>query len=248
MKTNFAIIHVPHAATAIPKKYLSSYDSSKLSKEFLLMTDHYCDELFHIGFPMIKAKVSRLFCDMERFRDDHIESMAAKGMGAIYTHCSDGSRLRIVLPNEKEKILKKYYDAHHKRLTKKVDEVLEQTNQCLIIDGHSFHPTPLPHEPNQEYHRPDFCIGSDPFHTPTEIVAICKNFLTGAGFTVKENNPFSGTIVPLKHYQKDPRVISIMIEVNRNQYMNEFGEKTEHFTKIKATLAELCKKITDYTK
>lgn len=246
MKTTSAIIHVPHAATAIPKKYLSSYDSSKLSNEFLLMTDHYCDELFHIGFPMIKAKVSRLFCDMERFRDDHIESMAAKGMGAIYTHCSDGSLLRIVLPDEKEKILRKYYDAHHKRLTKTVDKFLEQTNQCIIIDGHSFHPTPLPHEPNQENHRPDFCIGSDPFHTPTEIVTICKNFLTDAGFTVKENNPFAGTIVPLKHYQKDSRVISVMIEVNRSQYMNESGEKTERFTEVKATLKELCKKIADY--
>jgi N-formylglutamate amidohydrolase len=38
--------------------------------------------------------------------------------------------------------------------------------------------------------------------------------------TVKINSPYSGTIIPLKYYQKDKRVKSIMIEINRNLYMD----------------------------
>ena len=35
------------------------------------------------------------------------------------------------------------------------------------------------------------------------------------------NQPFSGTIVPMKHYHKDQRVQSLMIEINRWLYLAE---------------------------
>ena len=35
------------------------------------------------------------------------------------------------------------------------------------------------------------------------------------------NQPFSGTIVPMKHYRKDQRVQSLMIEINRWFYLAE---------------------------
>jgi len=38
------------------------------------------------------------------------------------------------------------------------------------------------------------------------------------GYDVAIDSPFSGTIVPLKHYHKDQRVTSVMIEVNRSLY------------------------------
>ena len=43
-------------------------------------------------------------------------------------------------------------------------------NHCLIIDGHSFPALPLPYELNQTAFRPDFCLGTDDFHTPEELV------------------------------------------------------------------------------
>jgi N-formylglutamate amidohydrolase len=40
------------------------------------------------------------------------------------------------------------------------------------------------------------------------------------GYSVEINAPYQGTIVPAKHYKKDPNVHSIMIEVNRRLYMD----------------------------
>jgi N-formylglutamate amidohydrolase len=41
------------------------------------------------------------------------------------------------------------------------------------------------------------------------------------GYSTARNEPFSGTIIPLKHYRKDQRVQSLMIEINRKLYLNE---------------------------
>jgi N-formylglutamate amidohydrolase len=47
------------------------------------------------------------------------------------------------------------------------------------------------------------------------------------GWRVELNRPYAGTIVPGNFHQKDPRVYSIMVEVNRSLYMNEdTGERS----------------------
>jgi N-formylglutamate amidohydrolase len=58
---------------------------------------------------------------------------------------------------------------------------------------------------------------------------VLKNQLSTAfkahGYDVAIDSPFSGTIVPLKHYHKDQRVLSVMIEVNRSLYASPSGFK-----------------------
>ena len=88
-------------------------------------------------------------------------------------------------------------------------------DHCLIIDGHSFPALPLPYELNQRAFRPDFCIGTDDFHTSEELVATVEKELQSLGYSIARDQPFSGTIVPMKHYQKEQRVQSLIIEVNR---------------------------------
>ena len=41
------------------------------------------------------------------------------------------------------------------------------------------------------------------------------------GYSTARDQPFSGTIVPMKHYRKDQRVQSLMIEINRWLYLGE---------------------------
>ena len=41
------------------------------------------------------------------------------------------------------------------------------------------------------------------------------------GYSTVRNEPFSGTIVPLKYYRKDQRVQSLMIEITRKLYVKE---------------------------
>ncbi len=86
---------------------------------------------------------------------------------------------------------------------------------CLIIDGHSFPALPLPYELNQTDFRPDFCLGTDDFHTPEELVAKVEKISDSYGYSTARDQPFSGAIIPMKHYRKDRRVQSLMIEINR---------------------------------
>ena len=239
---NFTLVHVPHASTIIPKQYLYQFNIHKLSYELKVMTDRYCDELFDNGSTMIKTEVSRLVCDVERFRDDKDEIMANIGMGAVYKSCSDLSLLRKFSNKEKQHILKQYYDTHHNNFEKMVEEKIRLYDKCLIIDGHSFYPTPLPYELNQDKDRPDFCIGTDSFHTSEEMTRKVYEFFSKKGFSVKINKPFAGTIVPMKYYGKDKRVYSIMIEINRKLYMEEPDIKNDSFSYIK-NLVEECVKI-----
>lgn len=230
------IIHIPHASTKIPKKFRKFFCEEKLHNEIDFMTDWFCEELFDLGRERIVFPFSRLVCDVERFRDDREERMSKIGMGAVYKNASDLTPLRSVSRTQKNKILEMYYDKHHSNFTSLVEKCLEANNKCLIIDAHSFYPTSLPYEYCKNSNRPDFCIGTSDFHTPGCVFWTLKKFLNDKGFSVKQNFPFEGTIVPMKFYNKDFRVKSVMIEVNRRLYLNSPGNRNDRFYEIKGIL------------
>ncbi len=238
---NSTLLHIPHASTVIPPQYLSSFESSKLSHEIAVMTDWFCDELFDCCRDKIVFPVSRLVCDVERFRDDKDEIMAQIGMGVTYRSTSDLQRLRNITKTERAEILIRYYDVHHEAFTNAVRDKLDTFGHCLIIDCHSFYPIPLPYEICQQEDRPDFCIGTSVYHTPVSITnALCAT-LESKGFTVSCNSPFAGTIVPIEFYEKNPNVFSVMIEINRRLYMDSTGNKNNDFKKINSIVKECVK-------
>ncbi|NMC56505.1 MAG: N-formylglutamate amidohydrolase [Eubacteriaceae bacterium] len=244
-------MHIPHSSLYIPSHYRSSIilSDKELNIELIKMTDLYCDILFNAPYTTIVFPLSRLICDVERFRDDKDEIMSSKGMGVIYTLTSDNKILKNIDNLNKEEILNKFYDIHHKKLEDYVTNYLDNYNQCLIIDCHSFASKPLPYELNQNKHRPDFCIGTDDFHTPGELSLTAAEFLTTKGFKVKMNEPFSGTIVPIAYYKTNKKVSSIMKEVNRRLYMNEeTGEKIPEFNDTKNVLQQLINIFKEHVK
>ncbi len=238
MSKDCIILHIPHSSLIIPEEALHQYDTSFLQEEFKLMTDRYTDELFSLPYTSIVFPYSRLFCDVERFRDDNKEEMSQKGMGVIYTRTHNNIEYRKVSPEEKSEILTKYYDLHHQKFEKMVEEKLKEYDEAFIIDCHSFNPYPLPHE-NDKTERPDICIGIDDFHTDKRLIQYLKSHFESKNYTVKINSPFQGTIVPLKYYGNNKKVGSIMIELNRNLYMNNLGEKIETFNKLKKDISEV---------
>jgi N-formylglutamate amidohydrolase len=233
------VLHIPHASRRIPARERAALllDGTELARELTAMTDAWTDRLVEgwSSFDNVRrviAPVSRLVCDVERFRDDAAEPMAARGMGAVYTRTSDGRPLRTVTPEERERILRTYYDPHHAALTQAVDDALAKAGACLIIDVHSFPSKPLPYEPDQSSYRPRICIGFDDFHGAFLGDGSWKKAYRRAKFLdyeVKVNEPFSGSIVPLKHFKRDRNVFSVMVEVRRDLYMNEAtGRKHGH--------------------
>lgn len=238
MNKDCIILHIPHSSLTVPEEALHQYDAGFLQEELLLLTDRYTDELFALPYTSIVFPYSRLFCDVERFRDDAQEEMSQKGMGVVYTKNHDNIEYRKVSAEEKEIILCEYYDAHHQKFENLVDEKLKEYGEALIIDCHSFNPYPLPHE-NDKTQRPDVCIGVDDFHTDEKVTLYLKDYFEQKKYSVKINSPFQGTIVPLKHYSKNKKVRSVMIELNRKLYMNRLCEKTGNFQKLKDDISEI---------
>lgn len=243
------ILNIPHASTwitgvrCVPAVHIAAAYGSVMKmvhEELLPMIDWYTDELFinGIGIPIV-APVSRIICDTERFKDDDLEPMAKIGMGVCYAKTHDLKHGYPWQDSQKDYMISNFYDVHHKNLEHAVDRTLYEHGSALILDCHSFSPVPLPYEPDQNPERPDICIGTDPFHTTQELIEKTQRFFLDKGFSVKINSPYAGTIVPLKHLNKERRVRSLMIELNRGLYLEEgTKEKNGFFLTLKQYLKQ----------
>lgn len=245
-KTRNIILHIPHSSKTIPEKEKQHLlvSDQELETELLKMTDLYTDELFefeHAQVTTLRFPISRLIVDPERFIDDQQEAMSSKGMGVIYTKTSDGKKLKEPLSTaHREYLINTYYHHHHRQLANMVHSSLKTEKQPLIIDCHSFPGFPLPYEFEQNTERPDICIGTDDYHTPKMLTDMLIGKLKEYDLEVALNSPFSGSIVPMEFYKTEPRVHSVMIEVNRSLYMDEdTGFKNERFSDIKQTLTSI---------
>lgn len=238
----WAILHVPHASTLIPVEVRDQFllDDESLHGELARLTDHLTDRLFGDGWPtdqIVQSSVSRLVVDVERFDDDDREPMAGKGLGVIYTRASDGRHLRNAVTNElRESLLDRWYRPHHQDLSARVMTAIKQYRRALIIDAHSYPLAPLPYE-DPSFARPQICIGTDPFHTPSAMVDALLAIFQAHGFSVGINTPFKGTMVPVTHYKTDPRCQSVMIEVRRDTYCDDQGDASKKpFAIVKAAI------------
>ena len=232
-----AVLHIPHSSTIIPPDIRRRFliKDALIHRELLRLTHWYTDELFALSPSLalsFRFPISRLVVDPERFVEDNQEVMASRGMGVIYTRTSDGHILRAP-PSDEEKnaLIKQYYNPHHASISKAVSSVLEQCGSCLIIDCHSFPSRPLPIDLDQDPKRPDICIGTDSFHTPDWLYELAKDLFSRRNLSVEKNRPYSGTFVPGEFFHQNSSVCSIMIEVNRRLYFDEAsGEKLATFS------------------
>ncbi len=235
------ILHIPHCCTLIPEKKGYVVSDEVLDNEILLLNDWYTEDLFDFdgGIPIV-ASFNRIFCDVERFADDEKEVMSSVGMSVTYTKCDDGKALRTISADFKNEILTNYYYPHHQKLKNAVTEQLNANDKAIIIDCHSFSNEPFKRDLNHDKPRPDFCIGVDDYHTPRGLYKLAVVGLKMMGYSVKINTPYSGSIVPMEYYQKENRVYSVMVEINRNLYLVPgTNQKNDRYDKIKKDVHKL---------
>ena len=234
------ILHIPHSSTHIPLKDGYIVDDEFLQSEMLKLTDWYTDDLFHSEKDIsVIAPFSRIFCDPERFSDDEQEVMSKVGMGVLYEKSDAGQQMREVSPELREQILSQYYWPHHQALNRAVEQQLERVGHALILDCHSYPDTPLIRDLSQTAERPDFNIGTDGYHTPQELIDFSEKFFEKKGYSLGVDWPYSGSIVPLDYYQKDKRVQTLMLEINRSLYLLEPGnQKSERYEEVKEVVKE----------
>ncbi len=221
------VAHLPHASTVIPDEVRAEFliPHAALSDELLRLTDWYTDELFaglsELGATTFVNRRSRLVFDPERFLDDKVEPMAARGQGVVYWLGSQLQLLREASSSLRARRVEELYRPYHAALDSVVGEMLAEFGQCTVIDCHSFPSLPLRSEIDQSSDRPDICIGTDETHTPPELASALEAAFTAEGFRVGRDWPFSGTFVPSGFYGRDARVRSVMIEVRRDLYLDE---------------------------
>ena len=247
------LVHVPHCSTVIPDGVRRGLllNDQELEIQLLKMTDWFTDELsdhaLALGGMMFVNRLSRLVIDPERFPNDADEVMAKRGMGAVYTKTSDGRSLRHEPSPERQTLLARYFEPYAQAMTEAVGRILQQHGRCLILDAHSFPSSPLPYEPDQVSPRPEICIGTDAFHSPEELIGLIESLCQSEGVRSARNCPFTGTYVPLKYWQTDGKVLSVMIEIRRDLYMDErTGEKSGGFSRTHSLLDKLTELSRDF--
>jgi len=212
------VFHIPHASVNIPTRHDYLISNEEINKEIVKLTDIGTDVIFDIGIDVKKVQFpyNRIFCDVERLPDAD-EVMFDCGRGFFYTKTDDGRDLRTEAIKNAVQVV---YNAHHTELNNAVEEALDNQGVATIIDCHSFSDTPFETDLIKEHNRPDICLGTDDFHTPEWLTTKLKTYFEGLGYSVKINNPYGGTIVPLKYYKKNVNINSIMIEVNRKLFID----------------------------
>ena len=218
------VLHVPHAATTIPRRVRDRIllDEAALAVELSHMTDAGTGEIATAAHGsaspvpwVFRNELSRLVVDPERFPDER-EEMLAAGMGAVYTRTSHGQPLRHPDAGQEADLLQTYFHPYATALADLVDARLAATGSAVIVDLHSYPAAALPYEIHRDRRRPAACLGVDETHTPQWLVDLAARELAVLGEPVV-NEPFAGTYVPQRHYQQDRRVLSIMLELRRDE-------------------------------
>lgn len=219
------IVHLPHASRAIPPDVRRTFTATpdQLARELATITDQLTDRLFAparaLGATLFVNRLSRLVIDPERFRSDADESMAAHGMGAVRLRTVAGDDLRAPdFPSAaREALLVNRYDPYTRALDALAREFVERFGGCLIIDGHSYSPD-VPYLAGS--HSPPICLGFESPHAPDRLI---ETWRAGALRDVAwlPNSPFAGSYVPPSFWSRgDPRVRSVMIEVEKSLYLD----------------------------
>ncbi|MEU8972518.1 N-formylglutamate amidohydrolase [Streptomyces monashensis] len=223
------LLHVPHAARAIPADVRRGIvlDDTALERELDHITDAHTAELAKRAAESAGVtpwrfvnRLSRLVVDPERFPDER-EEMAAVGMGAVYTRTTHKGELRRP-DTDPEPLLERWFRPYARAMTEAVADRLAATGRAVIIDVHSYPTAPLPYELHAEGPRPAVCLGTDAFHTPPHLAEAAREAFAACGETGLDS-PFAGTYVPLEFYGRDSRVGALMVEIRRDTYMAEPG-------------------------
>jgi len=200
------------------QQYINDYNLNSKNNIFQyanIFTNELFKDLYNC-YGGVKNKYSRLFFYPERFEDDNFEKMHQKfKLGWFYENSIlDEKPLRDIKNKQK---IREYFDNHHKVLNHLTNGKLERYKKCTIIDCHSFS--------NERYwfHENisllDICIGFEPNHTDDILVEKIKSQFSN--YNVEINQPYKGSLVPTNYWNKDFRVKSVMIKINKKLYLQD---------------------------
>ena len=222
----FPVFHVPHDGREFPEELMASVrvprEAFMRYHEAMRDTDiiRAVPEAYRGGDMCERFPVSRLLCDVERFIGPE-EIMERYGMGFCYEKAYDGTVIKDVTEELKEKTLA-LYRRHHGRM----DDICARHPRILLFDLHSYADGIVPADLLPEGVRtPDLCIGTDARFTLPELTEIVRKRFEQAGFTVGLNTPYAGCYVPnaVLSGACDTDLAAVMLEIHKRTYCDGEG-------------------------
>ncbi len=221
-KTYAPVFHVPHDGAKFPQELMASVCVPRT--QFLRYHEIMRDIGIHDMIPRaywtasqsVCFPISRLLCDVERFIGSD-EIMEHYGMGFCYERVYDGTFIKTVDDELREKTLL-YYRKHHER----VDRIFRTHKRVLLFDMHSFSEEIIPRDLLHESEDiPDVCIGTDVNHTPEALAAKAESIFSELGFKTARNYPYEGCYLPNAAKTGEVSCIALMLEFNKRIYCDE---------------------------
>lgn len=236
------ILHIPHSSLKLPRVFKQNkfeLHQNQIDEFNFAITDLYTDKLFSCNkFKTVKFKYSRIFCDVEKFADDNKESMSKYGMGVVYTKTNKQQKFFNPTLEYKQTVINKIYYPYHKKLTKIVKNSIRK-NETILVDCHSFSKDII--MGGNTTNLPDICIGinNDKNYALVEYI---KEYFYNLGYKVAINFPYSGTMYPNNINDKNNNLFCVMIEINRNLYLNDCNKYKNFKNNIDLQKFKLLKK------
>ena len=222
-----AVISIPHSGT-----YLTQQMKQNLKPDIVLPnTDWYLPVLYsflqQLGYTVIVNHTSRYVADVNRSLED------AKGTSyktnVCYTHTTQGYAMYQAEPDvcELKHRIAYYYQPYHNGIQKLISEKLNYYNQIYFIDLHSF---------GLDYGA-DMILGNDFGNTcSASLMSFIEHKLMERGYSVKQNNPFSGGYLTKYYGTQIKSCQSIQIELWYQTYINHRVFGNEEFPKVNSVL------------
>ena len=223
----FPVFHVPHDGWRFPADLMDSVcvPENVFARYHAEMRDRDVRQLiprvYYGGHMTCSFEVSRLLCDVERFIGPE-EIMEKYGMGFCYEKAYDGTVIRNVTEEARERT-RRYYGEHHRRM----DGLCGRHPRMLLIDLHSYWDDLVPGDFLRDGEPfPDLCVGTDRRYTPGRLRDTVVRRFSEAGFTVAVNHPYSGFYVPdcVMKGSSACDLTGIMLEFHRRAYLDGNGK------------------------
>lgn len=248
---NKIILNIPHSSTKLTKEYKNikkyiHYD--EINTFNFTFSDLFTDKLFsYKKYSHIKAKYSRICVDVEKFVDDNLEIMAKYGLGVIYSKNLNSNKILDITNSYRNLVLNKYYYTYHNKLDNTIKSLLNKNSKVILIDCHSFCDEIIL-DKNLKTDLPDICIGVDnDLYNNKNLTDYVFNYFKNLGYNVKINYPYYGTMIPNYLFKENNNnFFSLMIEINRNIYLENF-KKNKNFKVLKNQISTLLNNLKTLT-
>ena len=223
------LVSVPHYGTeALPQLTRDDYSEPWFETFAYGFADTFAADVYRDlhehGATVLATPVSRMFCDVNRRRDDyeHADGEVRSRRGVVRTHTMRDVRimLRPLALDDLEARLQALYDPYYAALERLLAAIRDAHGDALLLDGHTGSPRRM------KDHQ--VIIGTRHDQTcARELAAAVGAIFTRHGFEVHENiaGYTGGNIVATFGRPDTHRVHAIQLEINASLLMTTSREE-----------------------